>query len=287
MERKILTTQYQGRTFLYPADSMVGECIAEGQGWDRVLVPILELFYRHKKPVIAEVGTNIGGSLLQMEIACPNADFYCFEPVDLFYSIAAKNLEANGWKNVHLEKSMLSDREEEVTLNVNTSTASAAISEYRESIRTLSPVGKQLERTTTLDRCMRGRKLDFLKIDTDGYEPKVIRGATDTISSSNPSLFFEFDPRFLSNAGEDPNELLRMLRDFGYSDYLVLNNFGESLGVEDSPEKIVAMATSTPYYVDLLGVHKSSGLKDKLDGLGREIGMRYATYPSHVRNQGR
>lgn len=278
-----IKTAYKGRTFYCPKDSMIGECIAEGKGWDIELVPILQfLFKKNASPYIVEVGTNIAGSLLQMEIAVPNARFVCFEPAKRFYSFAERNIRENNWTNVKLENEFMSDRKETIRLNINTSTASAAIDEYKESIRTLTPVGVQTAESNTLDDYFGDSRIDFLKIDTDGYETQVIEGATKLITNSKCTIFFEFDPRMMEQAGADPRKLLGTLRSLGYESYLVLTNFGEAVGVESSHDKLIELGTKTPYYVDLLAVHKDSKIVDRLDELNAEIGNRYTTYPSHT-----
>lgn len=262
---------------------MVGECIAEGKGWSRELVPILQgLFSQDDSPTIVEAGTNIAGSLLQMEIALPRARFYCFEPVERFYSVAKQNVEANGWENVTLEKLFLSDREEEVELTINASTASAVVHEYPDQIRTLRTVGSQVAQATTLDTYFPDQRIDFLKIDTDGYETQVIQGGKELMQASQPALYFEFDYPTMIKGGERPEALLQALRELGYDQFLVLANFGEAVGVESSHQKIIDLAAGTPYFVDLFSIHHSSPKAHVLASLARKIGANYTAVPVHV-----
>lgn len=100
----IASCSYQGFVFYYPTRSIIGQFIADGKGRDINLVTILKtLFPNDASPVIAEIGTNIGGSLMQMELAKPKAFFYCFEPSKRFLPILLKNIEENNWSNTRVE----------------------------------------------------------------------------------------------------------------------------------------------------------------------------------------
>lgn len=57
---------------------------------------------------------------------------------------------------------------------------------------------------------------DFIKIDVEGYEPKVLRGAADTIARSRPVMLIEVNSGALERAGSSRDELLKMISDLEY-----------------------------------------------------------------------
>lgn len=61
------------------------------------------------------------------------------------------------------------------------------------------------------------KKLDFLKIDTDGMEAAIIRGARRTLERFHPKILFELGPGGLKNRGESSEDLLHSLSRLGYS----------------------------------------------------------------------
>jgi methyltransferase FkbM-like protein len=74
----------------------------------------------------------------------------------------------------------------------------------------------------TLDTTMRINgvdRVDFVKMDLDGFEGKVIRGARETLTEHHPILFFEVTPSALRTNGEDPADLVSVsvLTGLGYS----------------------------------------------------------------------
>jgi FkbM family methyltransferase len=78
-------------------------------------------------------------------------------------------------------------------------------------------------RSTTLDDYFKpGERVDFIKIDVQGYELHVLRGAK-RVMQENPDikLLLEFWPYGLKQAGTRWEELIEMLRHFGMDLVLV------------------------------------------------------------------
>ena len=63
-----------------------------------------------------------------------------------------------------------------------------------------------------------GQPLDFMKIDVQGFEMSVLKGATRVLAENrNIAVLMEFWPYGLRKAGTDPRELLAFARDLGFS----------------------------------------------------------------------
>jgi hypothetical protein len=72
---------------------------------------------------------------------------------------------------------------------------------------------------TTLDGFSREaglERLDLIKIDVEGHEESVLRGASDVIARHHPVLLVEIDPPKLDRARTSPERVLRLLADLGY-----------------------------------------------------------------------
>jgi FkbM family methyltransferase len=69
----------------------------------------------------------------------------------------------------------------------------------------------------------------ILKIDTDGFDIHVLRGATRFIAEQNPVIFFEYSPFHIDQIGDDPLSVFDLLSNSGYSQIIFYDNFGRLL----------------------------------------------------------
>jgi len=70
---------------------------------------------------------------------------------------------------------------------------------------------------------------DVLKIDTDGFEPAILRGAKAVLASSKPVVFYEWHPDCYHAAGEDDMSHADFLMELGYDGFMIFTNIGELL----------------------------------------------------------
>lgn len=59
-------------------------------------------------------------------------------------------------------------------------------------------------------------KVDFIKIDAEGFETKILLGACDTIHNQRPVMLIEVNAGALERAGTSKSELLELIEHFKY-----------------------------------------------------------------------
>ena len=96
----------------------------------------------------------------------------------------------------------------------------------------------------------------FIKIDVEGYEPKIIFGAKGTINKFHPVIFTEFNPLLMSECGSNAHKFLQDLTDYGYSFFIFVR--GPKIQ-EVSHEQIIDKSNEHGW-VDLLMLYKHSNL---------------------------
>jgi FkbM family methyltransferase len=73
-------------------------------------------------------------------------------------------------------------------------------------------------------------QVDILKIDTDGHDFEVIRGAAGVIAQHRPAVLFECDPADNPGYVADCTAAIALFRERGYRHFLLYDNLGHLLG---------------------------------------------------------
>ncbi|HEY2408466.1 MAG TPA: FkbM family methyltransferase [Polyangiaceae bacterium] len=213
-----------------------------------------------------DVGANIGDSIALLNDEVP-ADFLAIEADERFLPFLRENavtITRDGGSTIVWEKCLLSDTGDgtpapvELRPNAGNSGTSFIAEGGSESDRV--PVW-------TLDALVAAKHPAFkdvglLKCDTDGYDFKVLRGASNLLANARPALFFEFSPRHLRAVGEDPASIFPFLARLGYLDSLIYSSLGDEVAALRTDDvrridELVAFALERRRYFDLLLFHDS------------------------------
>ena len=228
--------------------------------YDTALPRICKFINAQKGSIILiDVGANVGDtvSLITDEIF---GKFLCVEAFDKYFQLLLMNTE--NIQNVVCEKVLLSDEEEIVNVSLVQDAGTAYVSGQGTG-----DVNTQYL-ATTIDKLVEKHqdfsRTNILKVDTDGYDYKIIRGSKKLISESKPAIYFELSPHHLINLGENPTSIFEYLLELGYSNALIYDGFGYpflKIHISDlaTIEQIVnyARIIKRYFYYDVLVVHEN------------------------------
>lgn len=137
-----------------------------------------------KNKIVIDVGSNLG----EFAIYCVRLGakkVYAFEPVTETFKILEKQIEINNLKGKIIPvKLALGDKNE--TLKINFEGAGDATAHINGRLSTNSEIIKVIK----LDDFIKKEKVSFIKMDVEGYEEKVLRGAHKVIKRDKPILSF-------------------------------------------------------------------------------------------------
>ena len=203
------------RWLLNPADFSQSEFFWLGQrdAWDT----------KHAKELIRagdtvfDVGANFGYYAITFAAALGrDCEIHAFEPFPSNMIRLRKNIRMNGLDHViHAHAIALADHEGVGTMMTWDDNSGA-------STLALAPgaavAAKDIE-LTTLDAFCEQRaitRLDFVKIDVEGFETRLIAGGARTIERFAPAMMIEFHPPNLLRAGTSVDHLAALLADLNY-----------------------------------------------------------------------
>ena len=192
----------------------ISELILEGQASQPELHLIKQLQQQLPNDLsFVDVGGNVGTFMWQFADKC--SDVTIFEPVPRLNRVIEDSIAYNGVKKVKLIKKALGDHVDVLTMLDNNN--SNIVYDTNEQDTVTVPV-------STLDIELKDRqRIDFIKIDVEGFELKVLNGGIETIKKHDPLLLIELHPTFILQYGDkfmDVIELIELLKyDITYYSY--------------------------------------------------------------------
>jgi FkbM family methyltransferase len=161
--------------------------------------------------VVCDVGGNIGTTTLSFAATVPQGRVHVFEPSREMLPILRRNLDLSQAANVTVHPFGLSDAPSRGHLQVaiDGNPGSAFFVEG-------AAAGDEIE-VQRLDDVLAGApRLDFVKIDVEGYELRVLRGAEGTLRRLRPAVLFEVNEAALRRGGTSGAEVCAFLQGLGY-----------------------------------------------------------------------
>jgi FkbM family methyltransferase len=73
--------------------------------------------------------------------------------------------------------------------------------------------------------------VNFIKIDTDGFDVPVLLGALELLRGQHPWLLYECDVAMTAHGASRHLEILQLMNDLGYCHMICYDNLGNCLGV--------------------------------------------------------
>jgi len=180
-----------------------------------------------KYPLFMVIGANFGVWVAALAAAHPTAHVYCFEPTPDTFTALCDNIALNGLRNVTPLQLAVSDSAGilpfQITENASNLNRLAPIKPPAEDLHRGRFIGARTAevRSVVLDDFCRDGGIDrigFLKIDVEGADLCVLRGARDLLRRRAIELMLiEVDPDNLQELGDSFEELVSVVTDAGYA----------------------------------------------------------------------
>ncbi len=169
-----------------------------------------------------DVGANQGEFALFAAKRVSKGSVLAFEPMSLYFDRLVSNVSLNRLDNVKCLRLGLSDRSGEVPIYFNEDDEL-----NNEGNASLFPQGekegeKEVITLATLDEMVKEHgieKVDFIKIDVEGNEWPVLRGAEQVLRKFKPVLMVELNAETATNAGYEIGDMVSWLQSLGYNPF--------------------------------------------------------------------
>lgn len=163
---------------------------------------------------VLDIGTNLGYTALMMAKKATFGKVIGFEPDPQNFELCQRNLRSNNLTNLEVHNiglgasAMSATIETRVAFNrggnrINENASDGVLVQVHALDEYVSTLG--------IDR------VDLIKIDVEGYEFQVLKGAEQTIRSHKPILFIEVDDSNLKDQGASAETLIAFIKSLGYA----------------------------------------------------------------------
>ena len=245
----------RGRFLALDTDAYVGKSLIElGEyGEEQSL-----LFDKLLKPeaVVVEVGSNIGAHTVGL--AKKARMVHAFEPQRRLFHILCGNVALNELDNVNCYRIAAGENRETVDITV----LDFDCQDNNTGSFSLDSPGPRLDWVEVVPISI---ACDFLKIDVEGWEAKVLKGASSMIKSCKPVMYIEND------RVKKSDELIGLVNGLGYKAYWHVTNLFNSKNKNGVTKDPFGFAVS----IDMLCLPKDI----KFDGMPEaKIGQRPAIH---------
>ncbi len=219
-----------------------------------------------------DVGANIGDTAVFTNVA--NANYLLIEGERSYAELISKNISYNyvnnGGGDIIIEHSFVSDNMQNYTISLQDGSGKLIINNVEsgtiDSINLMQNTANMSLKSLDMIVNMHRFTPNFIKIDTDGFDFKVLRSAKKTLLIYKPAIYFEWDKFHLETIGENPTAIFEYLHAIGYEELLIFDNFGTLLCKLDSSDVFnlsllmdyTLESNRNIYYYDVLSFHKDN-----------------------------
>jgi FkbM family methyltransferase len=174
--------------------------------------------------ILLDVGSNVGVySIQSLEIVGTSGNVHAFEIDPRPLRCLELSKKRFHYDNLHIHSTAVGSAIGKVQLNQDHECGNSQVS--------LVDGGTQVP-MVSLDTWMASNGVDrvnVIKIDVEGFELEVLKGAQEILARNKPSLIIEADDRLLSRTGASVEMLTGYLSSFGYTCTVVNDTWSPTL----------------------------------------------------------
>ena len=174
-------------------DTFITECLERDGHWEKPTIDVCKEHLKNDSFVI-EVGAHIGSHTVILSDICKDGVIYSFEMQKLIFQLLNANLLLNTCGNVFSYMEVVSD---ENKIDYVGEIDYKNMKEFNSGYASLDRVKEHLSypiNVISLDnKFSKIKRLDLIKIDAEGHEVPILKGADKLIKKFKPLILTEFD----------------------------------------------------------------------------------------------
>ncbi|MDO8658547.1 MAG: FkbM family methyltransferase [Candidatus Levybacteria bacterium] len=171
--------------------------------------------YLKKESTFFDIGANSGYFSLLTSTIIENGSIHAFEPVQYIYNNFSKSVKINNIKNIFINNVCVGSKNKKVDFYVasHSDVSSIRKTDFQKSSKKIKCKMITLESYCDMKNI---KRIDMIKIDTEGNEFDILRGSMKILKRFKPVLIIEFSNKTTESFGYHPNIMYDYLTGLGY-----------------------------------------------------------------------
>lgn len=224
----LVKTFIEGRKIIVPLSHNLAFYKKKYKNYDKHIIAVCNYVKEQKGYYnFIDVGANVGDTIINIGIV-DKAKYLLIEGGEYYISLMKRNLK-NYKYDYKLVDCFLSDEYSDDGYEIRYRSGTASL---------VKDQNQHNKKTFTLDEVVSKEKFEpnILKIDTDGFDFKVLRGSKNTLKEYKPVIFFEWWSEYLVKNEEEPISIFKLLYEMGYKEGLLFDNYGTPILVIETKD---------------------------------------------------
>ena len=160
----------------------------------------------NKNMTVVDIGANIGYYALLEARTCKKV--YAIEPAPNNYQSLIENIKLNNYQNIETSMIAIGDKEGDIQFKLSKTPNWHKIAVNGNGDITV-PI-------TTLDKFLKGKKVDIIRMDVEGYEANILEGMGDIMKNNHLLMFIETHNDLMAGYGKSLRLFYELLARYNY-----------------------------------------------------------------------
>jgi FkbM family methyltransferase len=163
------------------------------EDYDPTLITIFKTFC-HENACVLDLGANIGITSIALANICKKGKVAAVEPVPITFKMLQSNVKKANLNNISLHNFAIGNKKGEIAMQLRTDfLAGAFVADRYQADYQHQTVNVNIECLDDIFDQFGYNRLDFIKMDLEGYELFALEGAKKTINKFKPIVYLEMN----------------------------------------------------------------------------------------------
>ena len=210
----VFITRHGFHIKLDPINRAVDEYVFIHRNWEPDIAAVIQAKLKPGN-VFVDVGANIGYfSMLSASIVGKRGKVISFEPIKRLAEQIRFSADYNHFKNIDIENLAMGSIPAVMTLEIMPGNVGGS-----SLVKQINSGQSEVVNVSTLDEELKNYdRIDLIKIDVEGYEFQVLKGAENIIKSCKPEIILEFSPSvYAKQKVNNTKKILELIISLNYS----------------------------------------------------------------------